>query len=997
MPRVVLIVAILMLSIGVQAEPLAPQPYEMMSGPLPESVFVPEEADDINWADPVEPDQIIALTGSGDYMCNLTARASVSPSAEEALAIVPDWLRMDLYDMFSRMSLNDQEDYGQLLLSISDPRLIDEVAFTIAHSSKSVLSATDPELYILNVEVLYQVDPIIAYADIIDYGEAGVDPDYYSTIIYTTMVSGATVQFELPRDIYYFYVVHPKLCQETPSMSPVISDRLSTYGYLWREYLLYNPSADYDYSIYFETKEPNRLQESDLDGWGPTATGYLAEGTKTCPDGIILGGTEIGKPVALTFAWNLSRTIVTTMEVETAYNSGKRGMLENLVLRSAGYNGELVTPRGDYQSQVVVVDNTGDAALVDPVVDILNSNNVFHWTMALDDMIAYDWNYFSKIIIVSHQDRAFYEKMASEEFTEKYDAWVKVVGGTFEFHGACDPEHSWAGLDLLGLEYCPEPIDDVSINKYPVLADIIGNATFVWDNSQVDVRLPSYRPFEPNSMAVDVISNWVGRMMEYQARGNRPIQPNQVCYEHNGNCGEIMYIGVAAGRACLLPLAGVNNPTWDHVSCEFWDQDWRGLQVVWNVGYADIARQGLFWDDDHGGGKALSAIRQDRGDTWPVNATCRFSKVCRFHARVEDSNGNPVDCARITTYVHLFNDDARQLASPLTSYTNSSGEVIIELGNNRDFWFDVKSRVGEVRRPADPLLTDTVADEDYEHTFVVSGTMPQLPDIEAIEFPTVPEHPYKLSVSYNVEYETQYSLSRNSFGNKDFDAGNVDFFILNSDEFKGYSDDEAFSAYERRQDSRGDEFEVEIPYDEVYYIVFSNEDTLTAKQFASIDLDIYQNDGGTWTPIENYTNFVGIPAGDAYIIMFNNKLAPSVYAAGFFDAEVDSSAYFNLGIQAFVADPNGLSDVHEVELCYGGVPLGMFLKDDGNFDDALAGDGIFTFSQGYMPGTLFPGIYRLEVQATDTAGNKSVSWPSMNVLSAPLRLSGRTCSLNTDI
>jgi hypothetical protein len=110
-----------------------------------------------------------------------------------------------------------------------------------------------------------------------------------------------------------------------------------------------------------------------------------------------------------------------------------------------------------------------------------------------------------------------------------------------------------------------------------------------------------------------------------------------------------------------------------------------------------------------------------------------------------------------------------------------------------------------------------------------------------------------------------------------------------------------------------------------------------------------------------------------------------------------SSGSFQLGVRAFVFDPNGPHDVREVELCYGGVPLGRFLKDDGKFDDALAGDGIFTFSERYMPGTLGPGVYKLEIRAKDMAGNTGVSWPYLNVLSTPLRLTEPTCAMNTDI
>ncbi|MBN2207941.1 MAG: hypothetical protein JW759_01405 [Candidatus Coatesbacteria bacterium] len=990
-----LALVVLVLSVGLQAESLALEPYHSVVGPLPESTVVSESPGQAVRTAPGESGVPVAIEGGGDYIRNLTPKTLISRSAEESLGIVPEWLKIDLFDMFTRMSETEQEDYGQLLLSISDVRLIDEVAFTIAHSSKSVLSSSDPELYVVNAELLYRIDPEISYADIVDYGEPGVDPNYYSTIVYTSIVSGATVQYELPPDIYYWYVVHPKLGDESPSMSPALSEQNSTYGYFWREYLFYNPSDEFDYSLNYMVREPNWLTASDLEGWGPAAPGYIDSGGI---EGVIVGGPGVQKPVLIEWAWSYGRVIFTTLEVERAAAAGKKNVLENLLMRSAGYRGELLVPHGTGQDQVGIVDGSNDPAILDPIVQVFDDNRIVYSIVSMEDM--YDrgqWDYFSKVVVPSHQTYDFYASLATVGFMGNFRSWVGDIGGVMEIHGACDPEQNWSDLKPFGRGYVAEPVEDVTVNPYPVLGDVIKKATHVWDDRYVRAGLPSYRPFEEDSMAVDVITNWAARMLSFQARGNRPIQPNEICFEHDGNCGEIQDLINAAARTCLVPSAGVNNHTWDHVSCEFWDQDWHGYQVGWNVGGASIANQCVLSDKDLGGGKDLSAILQDRGDTWPVNATARYSEICRFHVKVEDVRGNPVDCAEVRPFVHYFNDPTQRLVSPLSAFTDSTGEVVMDLGNKRDFWFEVRSRAGDYSMQQQPLLTNTVSGEDYEWTFMVEGIMPQLPDIEPIEFPPVPQCPYKLHISFNVDYETQYSLSMASFGNKNYDAGNVDFFILKSGDFNKYSSGEAFSAYEWRRNSPGDEFEVELPDDEVYYLVFSNEDMAIVKEFVSIALYMYQNNGGAWTAAESYSNFVGIPACDSYIIMFNNRLAPTVYSAGFFDAEVDSSASFKLGVRALVLDPNGPHDVREVELCYGGVPLGRFLKDDGKLDDAFAGDGIFTFAERYMPRTLGPGVYKLEIRAKDTAGNIGVSWPYLNVLWTPLCLAEPTSTMNTDI
>ena len=102
-------------------------------------------------------------------------------------------------------------------------------------------------------------------------------------------------------------------------------------------------------------------------------------------------------------------------------------------------------------------------------------------------------------------------------------------------------------------------------------------------------------------------------------------------------------------------------------------------------------------------------------------------------------------------------------------------------------------------------------------------------------------------------------------------------------------------------------------------------------------------------------------------------------------------------MQAFVVDPDGLADVKDVEIYYSGVPLGIYLRDDGIEPDALPGDGIFTHLQHFEPSGLGAGVYKLELVATDFAGNKSSAWPYLNVLPAPITLTSKASQRNVRI
>lgn len=944
--------------------------------------------------------QPVRLDG-GSYVTELTPQAMVALEAEQALDLVPDWLRMELYDMFTRMSTGQQEVWGQLIVDIQDPRIIDEVAFTIAHSSKDVLRAADPQLYIKNAQILYQISPEIPYADIVDHGVPGQDPDYYSTVRYKTIRGGVLDEYELPRDIYYWYVVHPKHGDETPSMSPTLTWNTSTYGFFWREYLFYNPSEEFDYTNYYLNKSPNWIAAEDIDGWGPSATGYLTDGDKGYRAAIMMSGSDSEKPLLCEYPWSLSRVVVTTMNAERAYAAGKPKMLENLVMRSAGIYGPPSEILGrDFNDYVGVVDDTGDPNIVGPIQEVLESNDIPYEMFTSDDFIIRFWGRCSKVIIASNQSRAFYEALAGENVVSQIRSWMNGSTVVFQFHGACAPENAWGDLDLpFGLGYVAEETNDVTIGHYPTLQDVIGNASHLWDDSVVNASLPAFRPFEPDSMAVDVVGNWVSRNLPFRARSiddNRPIQANQVCFEHNGNCGEIQDLMNAAARACLLPCAGVNNHTWDHVTNEFWEGDWHGYQVDWNGNHTSVAKQSVLYDKDFGGSKDLSAISQDRGDTYPVNATKRFSETCTFHARVEDVNHNPVDGAEIRVRVPFYNNLSYPFYTAITVYTDSTGEVVMDLGNDRDFWMSVVSRIGQVAESQ--VLTATVAGEEYSHTWTIGdGQMPQLPSIENAQLSG--DQQYKLDISYNVEFEMLYSVGGATFGNKE-NAGDVDFFIVNSDEFDNYQDGRGFEAYEWRADSPGDSLSVEVP-SQTYYVVFSNEDVVDVKQFVTLGVDVSKKVGGTWQQVQSYDNYVAIRQQDSYVLQFTPSAGPSfpphIYAAGYLDASVSSATGFEFGMQAFVVDADGLSDVQTVEAYYGGIPLGIFLTDDGIEPDDFPGDGIFTCLQQMGPGEIGPAAYCVELVATDADGNQSPAWPYLNVLSGPLALPSEASQMNVDL
>jgi hypothetical protein len=163
--------------------------------------------------------------------------------AMEAIELAPDWLQDDLAVAFDAQGTTDQDDLAMLIVDEEDLYLIDEIAFAIAHTSPEVLSYGSfyPELLTINAELIYAYDPFLEFVQIEDVGEPGVDADYYTTTTYRIEdESGNVVEKTVDRDIYYWYVVHPRLEDEWPLFIDGWASANASSpenGWFWREFL----------------------------------------------------------------------------------------------------------------------------------------------------------------------------------------------------------------------------------------------------------------------------------------------------------------------------------------------------------------------------------------------------------------------------------------------------------------------------------------------------------------------------------------------------------------------------------------------------------------------------------------------------------------------------------------------------------------------------------------------------------------------------------------
>ena len=168
---------------------------------------------------------------------------SLPQAAKDAIGIVPAWLKVNLTRKFIELSDNHATIYGNLITGVTNPDHVDEVAFAIAHTAKNTLEKATvyPEVFKKNAESIYDNDQYLDYVEITEKDDPVLGR--YSTAAYTNKTG---VWTEVPMDIYYWYIVHPRISDEIPTfVNPNTGNPAQPpTGKFWRDYLFnYNDSG----------------------------------------------------------------------------------------------------------------------------------------------------------------------------------------------------------------------------------------------------------------------------------------------------------------------------------------------------------------------------------------------------------------------------------------------------------------------------------------------------------------------------------------------------------------------------------------------------------------------------------------------------------------------------------------------------------------------------------------------------------------------------------
>jgi hypothetical protein len=355
---------------------------------------------------------------------------------------------------------------------------------------------------------------------------------------------------------------------------------------------------------------------------------------------------------------------------------------------------------------------------------------------------------------------------------------------------------------------------------YPLLQEVMQPIHVLWDGELHD--WPGGRPFDAAMLAVDAIGNWCSETVPAAASGNRPIQPNIIAHEHNGNCGELQDLLCAAARTCLIPTLCTMDVLEDHVWCETWLDDWHPYQVDLGRGPTHIDNPGIAYDVDHGGGKEVSCVWDWRNDGFTWDAVARYSDVCTLTVSIDDPDGVPVDNAAVIVASESYYPPY-DLYRGTWGETGRTGVIRFLLGDNQNYYVQVNTSLGNYPSSGYALIiSNSVAGEHYHWSWTTPSEMPQLavtegtPGTDAV---------YVIEVEYELPFDVQcgrdyYAAPYGWYAEK-VPLGTADFFLADETNLSAYFADDPFVAYCVSEDAPTNHVYFHVPSIEDYYVVWS--------------------------------------------------------------------------------------------------------------------------------------------------------------------------------
>jgi len=397
----------------------------------------------------------------------------------------------------------------------------------------------------------------------------------------------------------------------------------------------------------------------------------------------------------------------------------------------------------------------------------------------------------------------------------------------------------------------PDPTFPYTAGGYPLLSDHMKECRYLW--CRRDTMLTGMRDFMPGDGALNVLGNWTFRVVPNSPVSPRPIQPNQIAFNHGGNCGEIQDLMMAAGRTALIPSPGVVDHLEDHVWNEFFDNiyvdtiaalGWGGFPATqvnrWDYdGHTYLAPRWAGYDDQRGGSKDVSFVWDYRGDGKLFNRIDQYSSSCSLLVRVRDSEGDAVDGAIVQLYSDTPGGDPGYVYLGAVAITGADGWAKFAGGEDNPYYARAVSAIGEAPASSVVMLTSAaIAGGRYTTTINLPGSLPELDIITA----SVP--PDSLERGLIVQWKTVSEIVRgeNTFTSQELsccdlrESGAVTGALFDSTQTANWESSLSASAWLYRKNAVADTSQFFFPDSGEYTFILSNEEGLANDQIVELTI-----------------------------------------------------------------------------------------------------------------------------------------------------------------
>ncbi|MFW3145835.1 MAG: transglutaminase domain-containing protein [Thermoplasmatota archaeon] len=396
---------------------------------------------------------------------------------------------------------------------------------------------------------------------------------------------------------------------------------------------------------------------------------------------------------------------------------------------------------------------------------------------------AYRVRVGERIVEMEIPREAYYWGIVHPRVTEEIVAYIDPeTGGQTapENGGRYWREYLWEHADE---EYPPGPVypdEWTGPRAYyprnstpPLLKDVLKDVDILWDmqpyeyprgfDNQGEVN---DHPWNLRDHAVEKVSHWVEKTLVINQQespdSERPNQPVRIAHGHNGNCGELQDLTIAAARSALIPSRGVHLTGEDHVWSEFYLGGWHQWDNYWSDSGGVVANDlNYWWGWGARGGSGVWAS-DGAGQSFDVGDRYRSPDVRGYlQVNVLDSEFQPVDGARVVVFSHWVMENAVDPGPyqgplptiPLPSiwnYTDQDGKAEFMICR-QNFHFRVTSDLGTY------VSDKFTIDEQIPRSFTVQLQASRPPVQEYQETVSFPESGkgYLLSVEVLDSYQDQ--------------------------------------------------------------------------------------------------------------------------------------------------------------------------------------------------------------------------------------------------